>query len=473
MFNLKYYKLERRYLSILVGIIVNLIITSIFIYSNITHREINIYFVVLLISILVLSLVLQIIALLSMKKIIYIAKENEEIHSQVLESLPTGVLIHRKFKFIFANSLGAKLLNQDSGEDLVGRSLEEFVKLDMAIVGEERMESVLEEKEFKPLIENRLVRSNGDILEVETFSKPIFINKKVAVLNLIKDITEQKKVKELEKRIQEEKDKLKENMEIERLKNEFFANLSHEFRTPLTIILGIIQLMEKDIEGLPEIEQVMANRIKVLKQNCYRLLKLIGNLIDMTKIDAGYFVLDLKNHEIISIIENTTLSIIDYANNKGINIEFDTEVEEKITACDADKIERIMLNLLSNAIKFTRDGGNIRVNVFDENQYIKIVVEDNGIGIPSDKVNMIFDRFVQVDKSFTRNHEGSGIGLSIVKAFVEMHNGNITVESIYGEGSKFTVILPVKILSEDIDNMIVENIGENSLERVNIEFSDI
>ena len=193
----------------------------------------------------------------------------------------------------------------------------------------------------------------------------------------------------------------------------------------------------------------------------------------MTKIDAGFFAIDLQNHEIISIIEDVTLSVVEYAENKGINIEFDTEVEEKITACDPDKIERIMLNLLSNAIKFTNSEGEIKVNVFDEGEIIKIVVKDTGIGIPDNKIDSIFHRFVQVDKSFTRNHEGSGIGLSIVKAFVEMHNGCITVDSEYGKGSTFVVTLPINILSEDIQKVKNKDTDEKNIQRVNIEFSDI
>ncbi len=133
-----------------------------------------------------------------------------------------------------------------------------------------------------------------------------------------------------------------------------------------------------------------------------------------------------------------------------------------------------MLNLLSNCIKFTDDNGSIFVNIFDGEEYITLSVEDTGIGIPEEKVDIIFDRFRQVDKSFTRNYEGSGIGLSLVKSLVEMHDGTISVESKYGVGTKFTIKLPVKVLNKSKEKVdISNNIINTRVEKINIEFSDI
>lgn len=459
--------------SLILGIFVNFFITLIFIYASFENIKLRLSFVIFLIIILIFSVILQIMFVLNMKECIKKYKENKKIYHQILESLPNAVLVHKQLKFIYANKMGAKFFNLEKTEDLIGRKVEEFVKLNLDAIGEERLNNALKEKEVKPLIQNKIYKINGEVVDIEVFTKPIYINEKVALLNVFKDITEQKRFRELEEKIEEEQKKLKETMEMEKLKNEFFANLSHEFRTPLTIILGIVQLIEKDLLSLSNIEDSMKRRIKVLKQNCYRLLRLIGNLIDMTKIDAGFFSISLQNHEIISIIEDITLSVVDYTEDKGIEIEFDTEVEEKITACDPDKIERIILNLLSNAMKFTNDGGSIKVRIFDEIENIKIVVKDTGIGIPANKIDTIFDRFVQVDKSFTRNHEGSGIGLSIVKAFVEMHNGTITVESEYGKGTTFIIRLPINVLPEDKDIIKNKEVEEKNIQRVNIEFSDI
>jgi len=163
-------------------------------------------------------------------------------------------------------------------------------------------------------------------------------------------------------------------------------------------------------------------------------------------------------------------------NSNNLTLTFDTEVEERIVACDLDKIERIILNILSNAIKFTKSGGNIFVNISDGEEFITISIEDTGIGIQKDKLNIIFDRFRQVDKSFTRNHEGSGIGLSLVKSLVEMQGGTISVESKCGHGTKFFIKFPVRLVdnnsSEENFKLADSNLN-NHVERIKIEFSDI
>lgn len=224
-----------------------------------------------------------------------------------------------------------------------------------------------------------------------------------------------------------------------------------------------------------DIEKIDKN-INIEKQNCLRLLRLINNLIDSTKLDAGYFELHMMNCNIVNIVEEITLSVAEYINSNNLTLIFDTEVEEKIVACDLDKIERIMLNILSNAVKFTRPGGSIFVNISDGEEFITITIEDTGEGIPKDKLNIIFDRFRQVDKSFTRNHEGSGIGLSLVKSLVEIQGGRISVESKCGVGTKFTIKFPVKLIDENNSEgnlKLLENNFSNHVERIKIEFSDI
>ena len=210
-----------------------------------------------------------------------------------------------------------------------------------------------------------------------------------------------------------------------------------------------------------------------MKQNASRLLRLINNLIDITKIDSNYFNIDLQNCNIVSVVEDITLSVAQYVENKDIQIIFDTDSEEKIIACDPDKIERIILNLISNSIKFTEVGGCIIVDIHDKQDKVIISVKDTGIGIPKEKLKVIFNRFAQVDKSTTRNHEGSGIGLSLVKSLVEMHEGIIEVKSKYGRGTEFIIELPVKLLNEEGIVKKNKNIKHDKVERIHIEFSDI
>jgi signal transduction histidine kinase len=289
------------------------------------------------------------------------------------------------------------------------------------------------------------------------------------------DITEEIQYKKI---INENQRIISENFEMEKLRTEFFSNISHELRTPLNIILGTIQInrmMLEDEEKSIDKRRIV-NNINIEKQNCLRLLRLINNLIDSTKLDSSNLELNMINCNIVNLVEEITQSVAQYINNNNLTLIFDTDVEERIVACDLDKIERIMLNLLSNAIKFTELGGNILVNIIDGEEYITITVEDTGIGIPSDKINLIFDRFTQVDKSFTRKYEGSGIGLSLVKSLIEMQGGTIFVESKYGVGTKFIIRFPVKVLecddSEVKTNLVSETIF-NCVERIKIEFSDI
>ncbi|MCX8131814.1 MAG: HAMP domain-containing histidine kinase [Clostridia bacterium] len=266
---------------------------------------------------------------------------------------------------------------------------------------------------------------------------------------------------------------LKEAIEYDRLKTELFTNISHEFRTPLNVILGTIQLLEayeKKCTVNTECQIKREKHLKAIRQNSYRLLRLINNLIDITKIDSGYMNIKMENKNIVDIVESVSMSVEEYIRNKSIKFTFDTEVEDKVIACDVEKIERIVLNLLSNAVKNTRPGGEIWVKISDKGKFVLLSIKDSGIGIPEEKKKIIFERFRQVNSSLTRENEGSGIGLSIVESLVKMHGGRIWVESETGKGSEFLIELPVIL----VDNSNDEN-NESALgmEKVKIEFSDI
>ncbi|MBC8630148.1 PAS domain S-box protein [[Eubacterium] tenue] len=273
--------------------------------------------------------------------------------------------------------------------------------------------------------------------------------------------------------IEKEKRTLEEAVKVEVVKNEFFSNISHEFRTPINIILGTMQVINKNIEK----NNIQINDLKkhtnYIKQNSYRLLKLVNNLIDISKIDIGMYELRCSNQNIINIIEDITLSVADYTKNNKINLIFDTNDEEVITYCDPDKIERIMLNLLSNAIKYTPENGFIKVKINSTPDEIIVSVKDSGVGIPKEKLYDIFDRFGQVDDSLNRKCEGSGIGLSLVKNLVEMHGGEIHVNSEVNKGSEFVFSIPIKIKKEDNGNVYDIDRKFKHVERCDIEFSDI
>lgn len=283
-----------------------------------------------------------------------------------------------------------------------------------------------------------------------------------------KDITDEQK-------LEDEKKKYERALQLESIKNEFLANMSHEFKTPLNIILSTIQMVNYGVENKSiNIDSTLNIKkyIKSIKQNSYRLLRLANNIIDMTKIDAGYYNVNLENRDIVSLVEDIITLVAEYVKGKNISITFDTEVEEFIIACDPEKIERILLNLISNSIKYTDKHGKIEVALYIKD-YVCVSIKDNGIGIAKEELEIIFNRFMQVDNIFTRKVEGSGIGLSIVKSLVEMHQGKIDVVSELGKGSKFTFMLPIKKIEEQDNKKATKSNLSSKIEKCNIEFSDI
>lgn len=276
----------------------------------------------------------------------------------------------------------------------------------------------------------------------------------------------------LEEKVKDKEKIINRANEIDKSRTEFLANISHELKTPINVIFSSIQLVELGLtkNDLYNKEKAL-NYLKIMKQNCYRLIKLSNNFIDMSKIEAGFMDLNLHNIDIVKLIEDTTLSIVPFAEERGIKIIFDTEIEEKLMACDAEKIERIMLNILSNAIKFTPKDGEINVYMYEKNNNMHILIRDDGIGIPKYMQDKIFDRFTQVKDGLLKENEGSGIGLSLVKYLVEMHGGKVTLKSDMNKGCEFNVLLPYKVIEgENTSNFSNNDIG---MKKVEIELSDI
>ena len=260
---------------------------------------------------------------------------------------------------------------------------------------------------------------------------------------------------------------INESNEVNRLKSYFISNITHELRTPITVITSVMQLTKSNKHDEDFILKV--NNAKIIDDNCNRLLRLINNIIDIDKYKYGNMTLNLEKVNIVELSESVVTSILPYVKARNLEAIFDTTDEEIIMNIDCNKIERVLLNLLSNAIKFSNKGGTIRVNLIKNDDILRIEVEDNGIGIKEDNLHKIFDKFVQLDSTMTRKNEGTGIGLSIVKSFVELHNGNISVESKINEGSIFTVDLP--IVNEEIEYK--EYSKDEIINKSKLELSDI
>ncbi|MFT9495465.1 sensor histidine kinase [Anaerosolibacter sp.] len=362
-----------------------------------------------------------------------------------------------------------------SDQELIGKNVFDILDVEQANI-HHKIDEELIENSNKTVYELQVKFADGSLRDI-ILNKGVFTNERevpIGIVGVMTDITDKKEAGLLKQSIVEKKQIIDEILENDKMKTEFFSNISHELRTPLNVILGSVQLMELYINNhqYHESERKVKRNIATMKQNCFRLLRIINNLIDISKIDAMAFELHLKNCNIISAIREITMSVSDYIENKGINLIFNTDVEELIMACDDEKIERILLNLLSNAIKFTPVGGKIVVNATIKESGLCIMVEDNGSGIPEDKQSQVFKRFCQIDRMFTRLHEGSGIGLSLVKSLVEMHGGTITFVSKEGIGTSFVINLPIKKVEEKIEQHNIK-LKQAHIERINIEFSDI
>lgn len=400
--------------------------------------------------------------------------KNEASYRLLIENSRDAIIIYNDKGIVFANQTAASIVGIDNPKKLLGKLAMDFFKINKDNTLRAILEKRCGENTIAPSCEVQVDSIDGTVTPVEINSVFITYHNKPAILSLISDISSNKRMEQMKKDVEEDKKLLGETLEFNRLITEFFSNISHELRTPLNVILSALQVLriEDSIAATEEVIEKRSRYIEIMKQNCYRLLRLISNLIDITRIDSGYVSTELQNDNIVSIVENITLSVAEYVENKGVGLVFDTNVEEKNIACDPDKIERIMLNLISNAVKFTEKGDSIKVSVFAEEDSVQICVKDTGLGIPEDKLLIIFERFRQVDNSLSRNNEGSGIGLSLVKALVELHGGNIMAKSTLGEGSEFIITLPVKEIGYT-DNLKNKFIFDDNDERISIEFSDI
>ncbi len=257
------------------------------------------------------------------------------------------------------------------------------------------------------------------------------------------------------------------------MKDEFITLITHEFKTPINVIYSAIQLIEHVYVN--DISQPVVKLLGSIKRNSFRQLRLVNNLLDITRLHSQQFKLNLKKLDIVFITKLITESIKIYADQKKIKLQFKSNISSREIALDEEKYERIILNLLSNAIKFTPEGGTINVEVKENKRKrtVSISVRDNGIGIPKEKHDMIFQRFGQVENNLSRQAEGSGIGLALVKMLVTILNGSINLDSELGIGSTFTIMLPIKENVAYDENKVFIASDNSLVDAINVEFSDI
>jgi PAS domain S-box-containing protein len=252
------------------------------------------------------------------------------------------------------------------------------------------------------------------------------------------------------------------------LKDNFLTMITHEFKTPIAIINAALQTME--IVCRDDITDKMKNYLGKIRQNSLRQQRLVDNLLDITRLKAGRMKTNYKNVELVSLTKEIVESVKLYADQKSLRLTFQSSCDRIVISTDIEKYERILLNLLSNAIKFTPPKRSVNVIIYKQGTHLKIEIKDKGIGIPEEKKTIIFERFGQADTSFTRQAEGTGIGLYLVKLLVESLGGFIHVVSEEGYGSTFSVTLPIQ--GEESQNSHKIN-GNKILQATTLEFSDI
>ncbi len=236
--------------------------------------------------------------------------------------------------------------------------------------------------------------------------------------------------------------------ELDSTKTRLYTNITHEFRTPLTIILGMVRQIRSNSK------QWLDEGLQMIQRNGQNLLHLVNQMLDLAKIESGAMSVNLVQGDLVAYLKYLMESFHSYAESKDIKLHFIAEQEEMVMDYDPEKIRNIVTNLMSNAIKFTPQGGNIYFQTGNsEGGYLRIQVRDTGIGIPEEKRPHVFDRFYQADDSATRRGEGTGIGLALTRELVKLMEGRIEVESELGKGSVFSVWLPIKNTAPLLDGL--------------------
>lgn len=252
------------------------------------------------------------------------------------------------------------------------------------------------------------------------------------------------------RRTKDEKIKLAKLKELDDAKSRLFTNITHEFRTPISVILGIADNIQTDANN-----HVLKNNLHILENNARRLLRLVNQMLELSKAESGLLDIQYVQSDVMSYLSYLILSIKSLAEKKQINLHFIKNQESLWMDLDLQKIEEIVINLIHNSIKFTPNGGNIYLiaTYIEDKKILQIEVKDTGIGILKEKLPLIFERFFQISSENQPITEGSGIGITLVKEYVQSLNGTISVDSMPEQGTTFTIQLPVNTTNKKVNWM--------------------
>ncbi|MCU0332151.1 MAG: PAS domain S-box protein [Ignavibacteriaceae bacterium] len=362
-------------------------------------------------------------------------KESEERFRSLIDNMiEAALIIDWKGEIIFANNSAARLVGMENPAQGIGKKVFEFLhphfipKVSDALV---RLR-----KNPAPFVDEYIVKTIlNEELWVESLGINIIISNNKYILVTLRDITSRKNA---ETQLREAKEKAE---ELNRVKSNFLANMSHELRTPLVGILGFAELLKDKLKEKETSE--MADRILV---SAGRLMDTLNLLLDLSRIEAKKVDINLAPNRIPELVESQILLFEAVAERKNLFLETEIIDHNLFAKVDEQIFRQIINNLVNNALKYTYTGGvSISVDSIleDSKSYVRVRVKDTGIGIPEESLGLIFQEFRQVSEGFNRHFEGTGLGLTITKNFVEMMNGQILVKSTVGSGSTFTVLFPL------------------------------
>ncbi|HAT4252034.1 TPA: HAMP domain-containing histidine kinase [Clostridium perfringens] len=393
-----------------------------------------------------------------LKELEFLLDREELLFNKMISIIGDYTFIFKDEKLFYLNNEALEFLGISNKESILFENME--------ILYEKILEKQVYLKEkgsvdsYQEIIFKNL---NGGYSNGEVYTLPFEDNYKIIVIN---DITKKNNALRLNKY-------LKDKLEEEHIKGEFFTNICHELRTPINVISSALQLNNLNIEN-KNIKSIERNNL-VIKQNCLRLIRTINNFIDANKISEGQIETNIMVLNIVEVVENILDASSEYINKKKINFIFDPDFEEIFIAIDSEFLERIILNLLSNSVKYGRRNGNIYVKIYFEGKDLVIMIENDGVSISYDEQKYIFDKFTKSNKALNRTQEGSGLGLYISKSLMKMQGGDLKVEIYEGYGNKFKLYFYDVDLFKETERTehIVNNNYYNLKEKAEIEFSDI
>lgn len=388
----------------------------------------------------------------------------DRLYKQLFDLAPDAFVIYNDEAIAYCNDAFVGLIGANDQADLLSQEVFQFIHPKSLAKAKKTYHDLLNKTIEASSHSMKILRLDNTIKEVNISSSIIFFKDTYYFFSCVHDLSDHKE----QERINTE---LENNVATEKFKVEFFANISHDIKTPINVIYSAVQLQDMYIESNDYDKVLVYNT--VITQNCLRLQKLLNDVLDITKIDANHFKPSLELCNIICSIEFITQSTRSYLQHKDIVVIFDTNVEDKLVMTDVCFIERIMLNLISNAIKYGKQDGHVWVTLHDTGNNLIISVKDDGIGIPKAHISNIFKRFHKINQGTTNESSSNGIGLSLVKSMVELLGGTIDCLSKEGAGSEFVIILPMVSLEGD-ENKYCEYATSLSLSnKLNIELSDI